>query len=193
MNKTVIDRLPLSERQKTALRNARITQKLLADAVVQRDRLTLDEKAQYVEALVARQPQLAGTIVVLQRLGVDAAIMEPLTDLLLMVTIALENAHIELPHASEDLVDLCYEHVITRITQESDSRLSPLQRSKATQDYMEQHPEQWLLAYAFSLTKPLQQSTEEDRIVVMLTTAVFNFVEVFTELLHPHWGREKAH
>lgn len=193
MSKTVIDRLPLPERQKTALRNARITQQCLADAVVQRDRLTQDEKAQYVERLIALQPQLAATIVVLQRLGIDAAVMESLTDLLLMVTITLENAHIELPPASADLVERCYERVTTRISQESNPRLSPRQRSQATQDYIEQHPEQWLLSYAFSLTKPLQQSTEEDRVVVMLTITAFNFVEVFTALLHPYWGKKKAH
>ncbi len=193
MNKTVIDRLPLSKRQKEALRKARITQTLIADAIAQRDRLTPDEKARYVEIIIERQPQLAGTIVVLKRLGVNEVAMEPLADLLLMVTIALENARLELLPASETLVDLCYERVTTRITQESDPRLIPIQRGKATQDYLEQHPEQWLQAYAFNLVKPLQQSAEEDRVVVMLTTAVFNFVEVFTELLHPHWGQKQAH
>ncbi len=85
MNKTVIDRLPLSKRQKEALRKARITQTLIADAIAQRDRLTPDEKARYVEIIIERQPQLAGTIVVLKRLGVNEVAMEPLADLLLMV------------------------------------------------------------------------------------------------------------
>ena len=193
MSKTVIDCLPLPERQKTALRNARITQQCLADAVVQRDRLTQDEKAQYVERLIALQPQLAGNIAVLQRLCVDSATVEPLTDLLLMIIIALEKAHIDLPPANENLVERCYESVTTRIAQEGNPRLSPQQRSQSIQDYVEQHPEQWLLAYTFSLAKPLQESTEEDSVVIMLTATVFTFVEVFTALLHPYEGKVKAH
>jgi hypothetical protein len=193
MNKTIIDRLPLPEHQKTVLRNSRLTEKILADAVVRRNALTFDEKNRYIEVLVARQPQLAGTIIVLKRLGVDLALMEPLMDLLLTVLIALENAHIELAPASEDLVDLCYERVTTRITQQGDPLLSSSQKSKAVQEYIEQYPEQWLLAYTHGLITPLQQSKAEDRTVVMLITAAFNIVEVFTALLHPDWDGKSAH
>ena len=73
MTKTHIDRLPLPERQKNALRQARVTQNLIADAVVKRDKLTLEEKAHYVEIIIARQPQLVGTIIVLKKLGLTEA------------------------------------------------------------------------------------------------------------------------
>ncbi len=193
MNKTMIDRLHLPKRQKEALRNSRITDTFIADAIVQRDRLTFDEKVRYVEIIIERQPQLAGTIVVLKRLGVNEAALDPLVDLLLMVTIALENAQLELLPASETLVELCYERVTTRITQESNLQLPPLQISKTRKAYLQQCPEQWLQAYAFTLVGPLQQSAEEDQVVVMLTMAILTVVEVFTELLHPHWDQKQAY
>jgi hypothetical protein len=193
MTKTHIDRLPLPERQKNALRQARVTQNLIAAAVVKRDKLTLEEKAHYVEIIIARQPQLVGTIIVLKKLGLTEATMEPLMDLLLMVTIALENGQIELPPASEGLVDMCFERVITRMTQETDARLSALEKRQASQDYIEQHPEQWLLAYVFNLVQPMKQSPEDDRIVNLSVTTAFKYVEVFTELLHPGWTQKQAH
>ena len=193
MSKTMIDRLPLPKRQKDALRQAKITQNLLADAIVKRDKFSLEEKSNYVEILYARQPQMLGTIIVLYRLGLPEATMAPLMDLLFMITIALENGNIKLPPASEDLLELCYERVTSRMTQETDARLSDLEKRKASQDYIEQHPEQWLLAYTFNMVKPMQHSTEEDRVVNLFVTTAFNYVEVFTELLHPYWTQKQAH
>ncbi|WP_414039237.1 hypothetical protein ACJU26_08360 [Acidithiobacillus sp. M4-SHS-6] len=45
MTRMQIDRLPLPLRQKNALHQARMTNELLADAVVQRDQMRMEEKA----------------------------------------------------------------------------------------------------------------------------------------------------
>jgi hypothetical protein len=39
----------------------------------------------------------------------------------------------------------------------------------------------------------MQHSTEEDRVVNLFVTTAFNYVEVFTELLHPDWSQKQAH
>jgi hypothetical protein len=193
MSEIVINRLPLPQRQKNALRQAKITQTLLADAIVKCNNFSIEEKSNYVDILYTRQPQMLGTIIVLYRLGVSEATMEPLMELLFIISIALENGKIELPPASEDLIELCYERVTSRMTQETDARLSELEKRKASQDYIEQHPEQWLLAYVFNLVEPMQHSTEEDRVVNLFITTAFNFVEIFTELLHPDWQKQLSH
>ena len=193
MTRIPIDRLPLPQRQKNALRQARISDELLADAVVQRDQMRMEEKALLIDAIAEAQPQLVGTIVVLSRLGVPEARLELLVDILFMVMIALERGGIKLPPANEDLVENCYERVLSRITQETDVKLSPLERHRVSQDYIEQHPEQWLLSYVYNLVNPLMQAPDEDRIVHMLVTAAFNYVEIFTELLHPQWEQKQAH
>jgi hypothetical protein len=43
----MIDRLPLPKRQKDALRQAKITQSLLADAIVKRDKFSLQPIVHY--------------------------------------------------------------------------------------------------------------------------------------------------
>lgn len=76
MTRNMIDRLPLPPRQKQALRQARISEKILADAVVQRDQMSMEEKAVLIERIAEIQPQLIGSIVVLFRMGIPEARLE---------------------------------------------------------------------------------------------------------------------
>ncbi|OCX70436.1 hypothetical protein [Acidithiobacillus thiooxidans] len=193
MPRNMIDRLPLPPRQKQALRQARISEKMLADAIVQRDQMSMEEKAVLIDRIAEIQPQLIGSIVVLFRMGIPEARLEMLVDLLLMLTLALDQGGITLPAADEDLVEQCYERVTRRMTQETDSRVLPMERQRVSQNYIEQHPEQWLLSYVFHLINPLTQSSEEDRVVTLLVTTALNYVEIVTELLHPRWERKQAH
>ncbi|MBE7562977.1 hypothetical protein H7F10_08415 [Acidithiobacillus sp. HP-6] len=193
MTRNMIDRLPLPPRQKQALRQARISEKMLADAIVQRDQMSMEEKAILIDRIAEIQPQLIGSIVVLFRMGIPEARLEMLVDLLLMLTLALDQGGITLPAADEDLVEQCYERVTRRMTQETDLRVLPMERQRVSQDYIEQHPEQWLLSYVFHLINPLTQSSEEDRVVTLLVTTALNYVEIVTELLHPRWERKQAH
>lgn len=50
-----------------------------------------------------------------------------------------------------------------------------------------------MLSYVYNLVNPLMQTPEEGRIVHMLVTAAFHYVEIFTELLHPQWENKQAH
>ena len=193
MTRNLIDRLPLPPRQKQALRQARISEKMLADAVVQRDQMSMEEKAVLIDRIAEIQPQLIGSIVVLFRMGIPEARLEMLVGLLLMLTLALDQGGITLPAADEDLVEQCYERVTRRMTQETDLRVLPMERQRVSQNYIEQHPEQWLLSYVFHLINPLTQSSEEDRAVTLLVTTALNYVEIVTELLHPRWERKQAH
>lgn len=193
MTRDLMDRLPLPPRQKKALRQARISEKMLADAIVQREQMRMEEKAVLIDRIADIQPQLLGTIVVLFRLGIPEARLELLVDLLLMLTLALDQGGIALPAADEDLVEQCYERVTRRMTQETDSRVLPMERRRVSQNYIEQHPEQWLLSHVFNLIHPLTQSSEEDRVVTLLVTTALNYVEIVTELLHPQWEQKQAH
>ena len=134
MTRNLIDRLPLPPRQKQALRQARISEKMLADAIVQREQMRMEAKAVLIDRIAEIQPQLLGTIVVLFRLGIPEARLELLVDLLLMLTLALDQGGITLPAADEDLVEQCYERVTRRMTQETDSRVLLMERRRVSQN-----------------------------------------------------------
>ena len=124
--------------------HAQLTPAAFRKAEEEINRMPVEDRLRHFEEVIASQPQLSGTILVLQRLGISLNTLNPLANFLQLIDVTLKQSGISLPAATEDEVDLCYERAASKIPSEPISRHQKVLTKSAIQ-LIDNHPEPWLL------------------------------------------------
>lgn len=117
----------------------------LVDAIDIIRAMGVAQKAQLGDELFQTQPNLLGSVIVLQRMGISLAKIEVALELLFVCYQSMKQSGLRWPMITEaDLDKQMGRHVA--IVQ-FDEGLSPVQRQRALTQYLDVHPEKPLLAY----------------------------------------------
>jgi hypothetical protein len=124
---------------------SRISMEALVDAITIIRAMSIAQKAHLGDELFQTQPNLLGSVIVLQGMGVSLAKIEVALELLFVCYQSMKQSGLRWPLITEDDLDKqMARHVATVQFEEG---LSPAQRERALAQYLDAHPEKPLLAY----------------------------------------------
>ena len=152
---------------------SRISAETLVSAIQKVSAMTLAQKEALADEIYHQQPILLSSVLVLQRKGVAVNKLEFLFDMLFICFQAMKDSKLNWTMISEEE----YEKQLARhvaIVKFAETQ-SPAHGDQLRQEYTQQHPEQYLLAYVMTETsKWLQRVTpEESDTQVMLAAICF--------------------
>lgn len=151
----------------------RISAENLVSAIQKVKSMNLAQKQALTEEIYRQQPILLSVALVQQRKGVAVNKLEFLFDMLFICFQAMKDSKLNWPMISEEE----YEKQLARhvATVKFADAQSPAHGDQLRQEYAQQHPEQYLLAYVMTETgKWLQRVTpEESDTQVMLAAICF--------------------
>lgn len=124
-----------------------ISSRLLVDAVLRVERMSFKERERLADEIHSRQPNLLGSVLVLQRHSATLEQMEVVLNLLLVFYEAMRASGRAWPVISEDVQERCLQRISGRAR--FIEGLTPHQQTQASRNAIADHPEQQMLAYVF--------------------------------------------
>jgi hypothetical protein len=124
---------------------SRISLAALADAIKTVRAMGIEQKEALVNELFLTQPNLFGSALALQRMGVSLAKVEVVLDLLFICFQSMKQSGLRWPLITEADMDKQLGRYVATVRFGED--LSPVQRQRAMSQYLESHPEKPLLAH----------------------------------------------
>ena len=129
----------------------RLTQVMIADAVVELERMGQEAQIRLADEIFARQPTLLGAVVVLRRFGASDAQISIAAHVLFVAWLSMKRCEaqrkIRWPLITEDDMDLCMQRLTARIN--FAEGLSAELKDAAIKQQTDDYPERYLLAFAF--------------------------------------------
>ena len=140
---------------------SRVTPQALADAINIIRAMGIEQKERLADELFRTQPNMFGSALALQRMGVSLAKIEVALDLLFVCFQSMKQSGLHWPMITEADLDKQLGRYVATVRFGED--LSPAQRQRAMMQYLESHPEKPLLAYVTDeLNKWLARIVPED-------------------------------
>jgi hypothetical protein len=140
---------------------SRVTPQALADAITIIRAMGIEQKERLADELLRTQPNMLGSALALQRMGVSLAKIEVALDLLFVCFQSMKQSGLLWPLITEADLDKQLGRYVATVRFGED--LSPTQRQRAMMQYLESHPEKPLLAYVTDeLNKWLARIVPED-------------------------------
>jgi len=164
---------------------SRISLAALADAIKTVRAMGIEQKEALVNELFLTQPNLFGSALALQRMGVSLAKIEVVLDLLFVCFQSMKQSGLPWPLITEADLDKQMGRYVATVRFGED--LKPVQRQRAMMQYLEAHPEKLLLAHVTDeLNKSLAAVAPETTDNYVMLTAM-NFVNciAFTPISKP--------
>ena len=124
---------------------SRITPQALANAINIIRAMDIEQKERLADELFHTQPNMFGSALALQRMGVSLAKIEVAIDLLFVCFQSMKQSGLLWPLITEADLDKQLGRYVATVRFGED--LSPAQRQRAMMQYLESHPEKPLLAY----------------------------------------------
>lgn len=129
----------------------RITQTILAEAVVELERMGQQAQVQLADEIFARQSTLLGAVVVLRRFGASDAQIGIALQLLYVAWLSMKRCEakqkIRWPLITQDDYDLCMQRLTARVN--FTEGLPAEQKDEAIKQQIDDYAERYLLAYVF--------------------------------------------
>lgn len=153
---------------------SRIALKMVADAITSVRAMDMVQKEALVDEIFRSQPNMLGSVLVLQRMDVSIEKMDTALDLLLICFQAMKRSGLPWPQISADDQDKQMSRYVATVRFGED--LAPAQSARAMARYIDTHPEKPLLTFVTSeLNKWLARIVPEatDNYVML---ASMNFV-----------------
>jgi hypothetical protein len=155
----------------------RITQPILAEAVIELQRMGAQAQLRLADEIFARQPTLLGAVVVLRRLGVNDDQLAIALHVLFVAWLAMKRCEVQQklqwPAISEDDYDVCLQRLTARVR--FAEGLSPDLQEQAVKQQTEDYAERYLLAFAFGHMRDhgvLGVQTEAKKQVMLSTLGI---------------------
>jgi len=140
---------------------SRVTPQALADAINIIRAMGIKQKELLADEMFRTQPNMFGSALALQRMGVSLAKIEVVLELLFVCFQAMKQSGLPWPLITEADLDKQLGRYVATVRFGED--LSPAQRQRAMMQYLEAHPEKPLLAHVTDeLNKWLASITPED-------------------------------
>lgn len=147
---------------------SRVSQKAVVSAIKSVSAMDLRQKEALADELFRAQPNMFGSVLVLQRMGVSPEKMDFALNLLFICFQAMKEAGLAWPLITEAEQDKQMARYVAAVRFGED--LSPAQSQRAMMQYLNAHPEKQLLAYVTTeLTKWLSSIApdESDKYVML--------------------------
>ena len=167
-----------------------ITLAILAEAIVELDRMGTQAQIDLGDEIFARQPTLLGAVVVLRRFGANDVQIGIALHVLLVAWLAMKRCEVHKrlrwPVISGDVYDQCMQRLTARAR--FTEGLPPALQEQAVKQQTDEHEERYLLAFAFGHLREhgvLDIKSEAEKHVVLSTLGI---VECITSSA-PHTGR----
>lgn len=129
----------------------RITQAILAEAVVELERMGAQAQLRLGDEIFARQPTLLGAVVVLRRFGANDVQIGIALHVLFVAWLAMKRCEaqqgVRWPVITEDDYDLCMQRLTARVN--FGQGLSSSLQDEAVKQQTDNYPQRYLLALAF--------------------------------------------
>jgi hypothetical protein len=167
---------------------SRVSQKAVVSAVKSVSAMDLRQKEALADELFLAQPNMFGSVLVLQRMGVSPEKMDFALNLLLICFQAMKETGLAWPLITEAEQDKQMARYVAAVRFGED--LPPAQSQRAMMQYLNAHPEKQLLAYVTTeLTKWLGSvAPDESDTYVMLGCA--NLVNCIAFVPMPATGKK---
>lgn len=150
---------------------SRISAETLIRAIQKVSAMTLAQKEALADEIYRQQPILLSSVLVLQRKNVTMQKLDFLFEMLFICFQAMKESKLTWPMISEEE----YERQLARhvaIVKFADAQ-SPAHGDQLRQEYTQQHPEQYLLAYVITeTTKWLQRIAPEESDTQLMLAAI---------------------
>lgn len=161
---------------------SRITSQALADAITIIRAMDIAQKERLADELFYAQPNMFGSALALQRMGVSLAKIEVALELLFVCFQSMKQSGLHWPMITEADLDKQLGRYVATVRFGED--LSPAQRQRAMTQYLKAHPEKPLLSHVTDeLNKWLASATPEDTDnYVMLASMNFVNCIAFTSI-----------
>ena len=168
----------------------RITQAILAEAVVELERMGTQAQLQLGDEIFARQPTLLGAVVVLRRFGANDAQIGIALHVLFVAWLAMKRCEVQKrlrwPVISEDVYDQCMQRITARAGFAEGLPADLVEQ--AVKQQIDEHEERYLLAFALGHLREhgvLNIKSDAEKQVVLSTLGI---VECITSSA-PRTGR----
>lgn len=149
---------------------ALITQTLLAEAAIAVNGMGMAERVRLADEVFAHQPDLLASVLVLQRMGASLPQMDVPIHILLVAYQAMKTSGHTWPVISEDTQEACLQRLTGRVR--FAEGLTPELLEQSIQQYIDQHGEQYLLAFAYGHLREndlLGARTEAEKSLLLAT------------------------
>jgi hypothetical protein len=147
-----------------------ITQAVLAKAAIAVNGMGLTERVRLADEVFAHQPNLLASVLVLQRMGASLPQMDVPIHILLVAYQAMKTSRHTWPVISEDTQEACLQRLTGRVRFAEGLTCELLQQP--IQQYIDQHGEQYLLAFAYGHLREndlLAARTEAEKSLLLAT------------------------
>jgi hypothetical protein len=124
---------------------SRISLQAVTRAIQKIRAMSMAQKEQIVDELFRKQPNMFGSFLVQKQMGVSVEKMEFLLEILLICFQAMKESGLNWPLITEDEQDKQLARYVAAVKFGED--LSPSLKDIALKQYIESHPEQYLLAF----------------------------------------------
>jgi hypothetical protein len=152
-----------------------ITQAVMVQANIDIDGMSTAQRLQLADEIHARQPNLLASILVLPHFGVDAAQLEIPLYVLLVTFQAMKRSGHAWPTISEDVQDACMQRLTATV--KFSKGLSPELIAQVMTQFCADHPERYLLAFAYGYLGEHDMLSVRTDAEKFLLLAVLNLVE----------------
>jgi len=156
---------------------SRISPQALCLAIQKVRAMSMGQKEQVVDELFREQPSMLGSFLVQKQMGVSFEKMEFLLDILLICFQAMKESGLTWPLITEDDQDKQLARYVAAVKFGED--LSASLQDLAMKQYIESHPEQYLLAFVTVETKDWLSRIlpeETDKFVILAAANLVNCI-----------------
>ncbi len=154
---------------------ALITQTVFGKAAIAVDAMDAAQRLRLADEVFAHQPTLLASVLVLQRMGASQQQMDVPVHILLVAWQAMKTSGHRWPVISEDTQEVCLKRLTGRVR--FAQGLPAELRQRSTQQYINEHRERHLLAFAYDHLRDndlLGARTEAEKFLLLAT---LNLVE----------------
>lgn len=124
-----------------------ITQAALAQAVIEVNAMSHDQKVSLADEIYEQQPNMLASILVLPRMGVSMVQLEVPLHILLVTFQAMKRSGRTWPIISEAVQETCLQRLTARAR--FNDGLPDQLETKVVQQFCDEHPERYLLAFVY--------------------------------------------
>ena len=156
---------------------SRISHQALSLAIQKVRAMSMGQKEQILDELFREQPSMLGSFLVQKQMGVSFEKMEFLLDILLICFQAMKESGLTWPLITEDDQDKQLARYVATVKFGED--LSASLQDLAMRQYIESHPEQYLLAFVTVETKDWLSRIlpeETDKFVILAAANLVNCI-----------------
>ena len=149
----------------------------MVKAIQQIDTLNLIQKEILVDEIYKNQPNLLASVLVHTRYGAPMEKIDTLLHILLVAYLAAKQAKLNIKQITEEDLEKYMQRYVGHVmfTEGMNDRL----KSKAINQWIDEHPEKWLLAYAYDTMLKSQfhiMNKESDKYLIITGVNIVNAV-----------------